>query len=201
MWRGEPSFFFGPNRRFTLDNLHKAFHNKTKRKRHYFLKGGNAVHVRPMNEAYAREITQWKYEAPYELYNLQGEEEELQELLHYSCVFEEDELIGFFCTGGFAQVHLGHEAGVYPNMDEIIDIGLGLKPEWTGQGFGREFLSFIIQHLQKKENPKAFRLTVAGFNERAIKLYRHLGFQAVTLFRANDIPFLVMIKMIGSESE
>ncbi|KRG11941.1 GNAT family N-acetyltransferase [Lederbergia galactosidilytica] len=159
------------------------------------------MQIRNMNENYAREIMHWKYEAPYELYNLDGDDEELQELLHYFCVLENDELIGFFCTGSFAQVHSGHEAGAYPHMNEVVDIGLGLKPEWTGQGFGREFLSFILQHLQRQQNPKAFRLTVAGFNERAMKVYRHLGFKAVTLFTANDIPFLIMIKMIESESE
>ncbi|MBO0992909.1 GNAT family N-acetyltransferase [Bacillus sp. SD088] len=159
------------------------------------------MYIKRMNEAYAREIMQWKYEAPYELYNLEGDEEELEELLHYFCVFKEDELIGFFCTGGFAQIHSGHEAGVYPDMNKLIDIGLGIKPEWTGQGFGREFLTFTLQYLQKQQQPKAFRLTVAGFNKRAIKLYKHLGFQAVTLFKANDMPFLIMIKLVGPDSD
>ncbi|MCJ7842047.1 GNAT family N-acetyltransferase [Lederbergia sp. NSJ-179] len=158
------------------------------------------MHVKNMNEFCAREIMQWKYMPPYDFYNMDGEDEDLQELLHYSCVFQDDELIGFFCTGEFAQIHIGHEVGVYPEMEGLIDIGIGLKPEWTGKGFGQEFFSFIIQHLQKDQNPKALRLSVAQFNKRAVKLYSRLGFMTQTSFEVNNVPFLVMTKILSPKS-
>lgn len=60
-----------------------------------------------------------------------------------------------------------------------MSIGLGLKPELTGQGLGKEFarmsIDFGIQRLNYKGN--TVKLMVASFNERAIKVYKKLGFE------------------------
>jgi len=63
--------------------------------------------------------------------------------------------------------------------DGQMAIGLGLKPELTGQGLGKEFtracIEFGIQRLNYKGNN--VKLMVASFNERAIKIYKKLGFK------------------------
>jgi ribosomal-protein-alanine N-acetyltransferase len=78
-------------------------------------------------------------------------------------VNEHQELIGFF------SVH--HE-------DETLVLGLGLHPAYTGKGLGTAFvqagLDFGTQHFTFS----TFRRRVATFNQRAIRVYEHLGFTA-----------------------
>ncbi|KZE37256.1 hypothetical protein AV656_11855 [Bhargavaea cecembensis] len=150
------------------------------------------MEIRPMSEREAQEITEWAYPPPYDLYNLNGEGAD--ELMGYQAVFEDNRLIGFFCTGAEARVPAGYGAGAYPEGDEIIDIGLGMKPERTGQGKGPEFFKLILDHLRLTRSPLAFRLTVADFNKRAIRLYRKAGFRETGSFRREGTRFLVMAK-------
>ncbi|MCM3086819.1 GNAT family N-acetyltransferase [Bhargavaea ginsengi] len=145
-----------------------------------------------MSEQESKEITGWAYLPPYDFYNMNGEGAE--ELGEYEAVFVDGLLIGFFCTGAEARVPAGYGAGAYPEEDGIIDIGLGMKPELTGQGGGQAFVSFILDHLRAIRSPAAFRLTVADFNERAIRLYRKAGFRETGTFTRGDTRFIVMTK-------
>ena len=145
-----------------------------------------------MGEREAREITGWAYPPPYDFYNMNGEGEE--ELQGYEAVFDDGSLIGFFCTGAEARVPAGYGAGAYPEGDGIIDIGLGMKPERTGRGEGMAFFTLILGQLRADRSPATFRLTVADFNERAIRLYRKAGFRETASFTRNDTRFLVMVK-------
>lgn len=70
-----------------------------------------------------------------------------------------------------------------------------MKPESTGQGRGKEFLSFVLSSIAEIHNRQSFRLTVAKFNERAIRLYTQLGFTEVTSFDYGGTTFITMIKM------
>ncbi|MEX3744645.1 MULTISPECIES: GNAT family N-acetyltransferase [Lysinibacillus] len=149
--------------------------------------------IREMNEIYAINILNWKYEAPYDFYNNELSEESLKELLdnpYYSIVNDQEELVGFFCTGTSAQVPRGQDCGAY--LGKYIDIGIGMKPELTGKGIGTEFFSFILNQLQQ-ENHSPLRLTVATFNTRAIHLYEKLGFKKVMEFTAST-EFITMKK-------
>jgi len=58
-----------------------------------------------------------------------------------------------------------------------LDIGLGMKPVFTGQGYGRRFFAAILEFADRTLSPERFRLTVANFNERALRLYRDFGFE------------------------
>ncbi|WP_245744377.1 GNAT family N-acetyltransferase [Bhargavaea ginsengi] len=56
------------------------------------------------------------------------------------------------------------------------------------------FVSFILDHLRETRSPAAYRLTVADFNERAIRLYRKSGFRETGTFTRDDTRFIVMTK-------
>src|SRR5438132_508675 len=49
-----------------------------------------------------------------------------------------------------------------------LEIGLGLHPEWTGQGLGKSFLEAGLEYARRRFAPKQFTLSVASFNRRAI---------------------------------
>lgn len=149
--------------------------------------------IRKMIEANAIEILNWKYEHPYDFYNNEISIEGLNELMnnHYDAVVDQNEqLIGFFCIGQAAQVPKGYDFGVYD--EKLIDLGLGIKPELTGQGFGSQFLKFILNHIQEKTIESSVRLTVAKFNTRAINLYKKFSFEIDKEFYTDRADFITM---------
>lgn len=152
--------------------------------------------IAEMTRDLAEEILQWQYEAPYELYNNELTDESQKELMNGSyiaVVNENNQLTGYYCTGKSAIVPAGSEYGAY--NENMIDIGLGLKPELTGAGRGRSFLTFILQNIETTNKESLpLRLTVASFNKRAIKLYENVGFSTLQSFESNGIPFQTMIK-------
>ncbi|MBK3494698.1 GNAT family N-acetyltransferase [Viridibacillus sp. YIM B01967] len=142
----------------------------------------------------AKEILSWRYEAPYDFYNNDLDTDTLRELLenpYYSVIDNSGELVGFFCIGQSAQVPSGSKFGTY--SEEMIDIGIGMKPGLTGKGYGSTFFSFVLNHIQD-ENCIPIRLTVAKFNQRAIHLYEKFGFVRIMEFRNDSTEFIVMIK-------
>lgn len=155
------------------------------------------VSWKPIALPEAREIIAWHYEPPYDFYNVG--EDGLAELLdpaqHYAAATDETgRLIGFACFGTSAQVPGGREAGYY--TDAALDLGLGMRPALTGQGRGAVFVSAAITFGQHQFQATAFRLSVAAFNQRAIRAYVRAGFTELGHFtatmRRQPVDFLVM---------
>lgn len=139
-----------------------------------------------MTEADARIIQTWQYAEPYEIYSYHPSEEGLAELLerrspHYAVRNEEGKLVGFFCYGTSAQVWNNDVPALY-SQDGIIDIGLGMRPDLTGKGRGLAFVEAGLAFARENFAPRAFRLFVLTFNERATRVYERAGFARVRIF-------------------
>jgi len=148
-----------------------------------------------MTAAYAEQILLWSYEPPYDFYNSDQDEESRRELLensYYAILDEKDQLYGFCCTGLSAQVPAGIPLGAYE--EDLLDFGLGMKPEFTGMGLGKEFLSLVLASISELHDHKPLRLTVAAFNQRAIRLYSGFGFTTVTSFDHRGTTFITMVQ-------
>ncbi len=157
--------------------------------------------IKQMNYIEAEMISKWRYTEPYSIYNMDDSRESIEELLngsYYSALDSQDNLIGYYCFGESAQVPVGKQFGAYKS-EEYIDIGLGIRPDLCGKGIGIEFLRKGIEFGQNQLYIKNFRLTVADFNQRAIKVYERVGFKKVTSFERisenEKIKFGVMIYM------
>lgn len=115
---------------------------------------------------------------------------------YFSVTDEKNNLLGYYCFGESAQVPVGNQFGVYNDKD-ITDIGLAIKPNLCGQGLGFHFLSNGLAFAQKRFSVKRFRLTVASFNKRAIKVYEKVGFKKINYFKRisenGEMEFWVMI--------
>ena len=153
--------------------------------------------TRQMTEASATEILSWRYPSPYDLYNNEVSAEGIRDLLThpYTAIVDENaKLVAFFCTGQSAIVPKGHDFNVY--QQESLDIGLGVRPDLTGKGSGSIFLKFILSQIEAD----FLRLTVAKFNQRAIRLYEKFGFKQESEFDNGSTEFIVMTR-IASEND
>ena len=125
-----------------------------------------------MNETEAIEICSWKYPNEYAVYNMGKWNDivnqkwaisiEEKRIEQFRSVYEKNELIGYFR---------------FRTINNIINIGLGMKPEYCGQGKGKEFLNFILNQPELKN--KKIELEVRNFNQRAIKSYEKVGFKKI----------------------
>ena len=154
----------------------------------------------PMDEADARQILSWRYEDQYAVYNSADSESSLTEILdrrspYYAVHNAQNELIGFFCFGTSAQV-LGYAVPALYSEDATIDIGLGMRPNLTGNGQGLAFVQAGLDFAREQFAPRRFRLFVLKFNERAMRVYERVGFARVReLTRpdaAGDVTFVEM---------
>jgi len=126
-----------------------------------------------MTMEYAEAISLWKYDGIYSFYD-QDENDAVGFMDGTHFVYIKDgELIGYFCFGAEARIPTVEE-NVYDN--EFLDIGLGLRPDLCGKGYGLSFFQSGLDHADTLHNTRNFRLSVAAFNERAIKLYEKAGF-------------------------
>ncbi|UOQ48940.1 GNAT family N-acetyltransferase [Gracilibacillus caseinilyticus] len=152
--------------------------------------------TRKINKDTANLILDWQYQAPYDFYNNENNEETRSEFLDgsYQAVFTDSgELFGFFCTGPNAQIPVAGKLGLY--RESMIDVGLGMNPFYAGSGHGYAFCSFILQCIRKQNKKLPLRLSVATFNKRAIHLYEQLGFAEQHSFNTDAATFITMVKV------
>ena len=143
-----------------------------------------------MTEADARAVAAWSYEPPYDIYNVppaQRDETIAAFLAGYHAAHRAGELVGFCCFGPDARV----PGGDY-RREDLLDVGLGLRPDLTGQGLGLEFVRSVVAFADETRRPPGYRLTVAGFNRRAIRVYERAGFAVVGTFWQADKEWVQM---------
>jgi [ribosomal protein S18]-alanine N-acetyltransferase len=142
---------------------------------------------RQMADEEAHEISRWHYEPPYDFYDWTSDPEDLEELLdparregtYFSALDEEGALVGFF---------------EFEVKGETVDVGLGLRPDLTGQRLGVGYLLAGLEFARQRFYPKRFTLSVATFNERAIEVYERAGFRRGTVYthHTNGADFLFL---------
>ncbi|MGM0885080.1 MAG: GNAT family N-acetyltransferase [Bacillota bacterium] len=150
------------------------------------------LYIDKMSADIAIDILGWTYDEPYEFYNNEPTTEAICEMLadSYFAVFENDKgLVGFFCVGSSAQV----PNDLYTYSPNFIDIGIGMRPDLTGQGYGTSFFTVVLSYIDKAFGYSPKRLTVAKFNHRAINLYEKFGFSLEDEFIKGSVEFIIMI--------
>lgn len=150
------------------------------------------IRLVPLLREHAEDISTWRYEAPYDVYNMLGvDPDELRDpALGFHAVLAGTHLIGFRSFGPDGQV----PGWAYD--DSALDTGGGLRPDLTGQGLGRAVISAGLAFGRAQFAPTAFRVTVAHFNTRALRTVRSLGFEQVGTFNAarDATEFVVLVR-------
>ena len=77
---------------------------------------------------------------------------------------------------------------------EILDVGVGMCPTKVGCGLGHVFASTILESGWNRHRPMAFRVTVASFNQRSLRLWADIGFTEAEVFERSidGFEFTVM---------
>jgi [ribosomal protein S18]-alanine N-acetyltransferase len=140
------------------------------------------VRIVAMTVSYAASIGTWRYEPPYDCYDMTGADPAFitsQESGYFALV-DNDELIGFRSFGADGQVPGGRYDA------SALDTGGGLRPDLTGKGLGGLAISTGLEFGRQRFAPAAFRVTVATFNVRALRVVQALGFSAIEDFVASS---------------
>lgn len=127
------------------------------------------IDITPMTQSEAEEIAGWRYVPPYDFYDQDQDRHDLAELLdpvgrgdrYYSAHNAARQLIGFF---------------ELRDVGDVVIVGLGLRPDLTGHRLGESFFGAGLVFARGRFAPRRFKLSVAEFNTRAIKVYERAGF-------------------------
>ncbi len=131
----------------------------------------------------------WHYDGIYSFYDMEADEEDFAAFLDSNkrnstyVVTKDSEVVGFFSFNR--------------TENNTIDIGLGMRPNLTGSGNGSEFIKAGMGFAKSTYSPDKITLSVATFNQRAIKVYRKIGFKDVETFmqdtNGSSFEFLKMV--------
>jgi RimJ/RimL family protein N-acetyltransferase len=122
-------------------------------------------------EGYADQVATWSYEAPYDFYDLTSDPADAAAMRdpahaeHLRAVLGENGLLDAFWY--------------FNRHGDVAEVGIGLRPDLTGRGLGESFLRAQLDYAAREWQPTTFRLFVAAWNERAIRLYERFGFDEV----------------------
>lgn len=113
---------------------------------------------------------QWEYEGAYAFYHTDVEKLGLHAFIvvgkssaRQYAVYKDEDMVGFL--------------GIKPKKD-VAEIGLGMKPDYIGKGFGRSFLQNCLSFIKNNfEEITAAKLFVAADNKRAIHVSEECGFE------------------------
>ncbi|MGZ4382348.1 MAG: GNAT family N-acetyltransferase [Gaiellaceae bacterium] len=113
-----------------------------------------------MTQADALAIAAWRYPGEYAFYDADADPADLDELLHnrgdqrFAAVTPSGELVGHYQL---------------KPAEDSVELGLGLRPDLTGQSLGGDFVARGIELVRRRRGAVRLTLAVAAFNERATR--------------------------------
>jgi [ribosomal protein S18]-alanine N-acetyltransferase len=144
--------------------------------------GASVVHLlrRPFTGTEAAQVAGWHYPPPFDVYDAtdaglfvrRGPDGDG----YYPAVDDDGRLVAFAVIGTEARV-LGQEPA-----DDVVDVGMGVRPDLTGRGLGGALVGQVVALAAEVTGASAARAAVAAFNERSMALYRSAGFRDVRRF-------------------
>lgn len=137
--------------------------------------------IGPLRWRDALAIARWHYPGPYAIYDIQATAL-LGMRIYYHALDERGQLIGFYS---------------FIARDDEVEVGLALRPDLTGQGMGLEFLQAGLDYAMDLFHPARFRLDVATFNQRAMRVYERARFRpSRTITRQIGREYVECLEMV-----
>ena len=137
---------------------------------------------RPLTAAEAADLAAWAYPPPHDLYDADPTNpgfflvREPDGGGYYPAVDDEGRLVAFAVVGAEARVR-GQEPA-----EDVVDVGMGVRPGATSQGLGTALVGQVVELARDLGARSGVRAAVATFNERSLALCRSAGFRPVRDF-------------------
>ena len=137
--------------------------------------------LRPATDEDIRGFAPWRYDPPYDVYNIaMGPDEAVAYFLdpdvHCHALVHGGDVVGYCTFGHDARVPGGEYDG------DALDVGLGIEPALTGSGNGERYVAAVVAHARKTFGHRRLRVTIASDNERALRVWSGAGFVEVDRF-------------------
>lgn len=139
--------------------------------------------LRPLTAEQGEEMAQWRYPGPWAIYDVTGPLDPAEGF--WAVLDEGGQVAGFACFGTEARV---------PGLAErpgVLDVGVGMRPELTGQGNGRAFAEAVLAHGHSVSGIDRLRAVVQEWNARSRRLLRGLGFVETGTHDVGDVQYMV----------
>lgn len=137
---------------------------------------GISMNLNPVKftEELAKEITTWKYEGDYSIYNLPSWDEVIKKQISLCKKEKRENFIGYSDSKN-------NLVGFVNLLDEgeSVFFGIGIKPEYCGIGIGKQIISMALDECTKIYPRKPIILEVRSWNKRAIRCYESQGFEVI----------------------
>jgi RimJ/RimL family protein N-acetyltransferase len=137
----------------------------------------------PLTIEQGEQMAQWRYPGPWAVYDSSGPIDPAEGF--WAVVDEAGGVAGFACFGVEARV---------PGLEErpgVLDVGVGMRPDLTGQGRGAEFAAAVLEHGRTASGAARLRAVVQEWNERSRRLLRGLGFEETGTHDVGEVRYVV----------
>lgn len=127
-----------------------------------------------LTEIQAKEISNWKYDGEYSIYNLPSWEKMIQEKYSISDSTKREKYIGF--------VNENNELMGFVNLldkGDSVFFGIGINPNVCGIGIGKLITNMALIESQNRAPNKPVVLEVRTWNKRAVSCYKSQGFKII----------------------
>ncbi|WKA55451.1 GNAT family N-acetyltransferase [Planococcus shixiaomingii] len=89
---------------------------------------------------------------------------------------EKNNLFAVYERDGIVVGFLVFKRYTYNRLHHAGSMGMGIQEEYTNQGIGTQLIEYLIDWAKQQENLEKICLGVVSVNERAINVYKRLGF-------------------------
>lgn len=128
------------------------------------------VDFKSMSPEAAQQICSWKYESPYDVYDYLTYEDSVRK---QSAIIRPENADNYLCFWN-DETLVAYTSIIL--KEEKVYIGIGIAPQFCGQGFGNTYLNKTVLEAQKRYPDKHIWVQVRSWNERAVKCYLRSGF-------------------------
>jgi ribosomal-protein-alanine N-acetyltransferase len=142
-----------------------------------------AYALTPLTAEQGEAMAQWRYPGPWAVYDSTGPIDPAEGF--WAVVDDDGQVAGYACFGVEARV---------PGFAErpgVLDVGVGMRPDLTGQGRGREFARAVLDHGHAVTGLSRLRAVVQDWNERSRRLLENLGFAATGHHDVAEVRYVV----------
>lgn len=142
--------------------------------------------LHPLTAEQGAAMASWSYEGPWAVYDVGTPIDP-----HGGFWAVVDVTAGAGAIAGYAC--FGAEARV-PGLAEqpgVLDVGVGMHPDLTGQGRGREFAGAVIARARVETGARRLRAVVQDWNTRSRRLLVGLGFEETGEHCVGELRYVV----------